>query len=138
MTALSTGSLLGDFRIERELRRGGMGVVYLATQASLERPVALKVIAPGLAELSGFRERFVRESRLAASLDHPNVIPVYAAGEENGVLYIAMRYVEGTDLQALCSRHGALDPARAVAIVRQVAAALNAAHDRGLVHRDVK
>jgi DNA-binding beta-propeller fold protein YncE/predicted Ser/Thr protein kinase len=138
MTALLTGSLLGDFRIERELGRGGMGVVYRAVQVSLERPVALKVIAPELAGADGFRERFVRESRLAASLDHPNVIPVYAAGEAGGVLYIAMGYVEGTDLRALISRSGALDPRRAAGIAVQVASALDAAHERGLVHRDVK
>lgn len=138
MTALSTGSLLGDFRIELELGRGGMGVVYRAAQVSLERPVALKVIAPELAGGEGFRERFVRESRLAASLDHPNVIPVYAAGEDGGVLYIAMRYVEGTDLRTLIARHGSLDARRAAGIAAQVASALDAAHERGLVHRDVK
>ena len=115
-----------------------MGVVYQAAQVSLERPVALKVIAPELAGSEGFRERFVRESRLAASLDHPNVIPVYAAGEYGGVLYIAMRYVEGTDLRALISRHGSMDPGRAAGIAAQVASALDAAHERGLVHRDVK
>jgi streptogramin lyase/predicted Ser/Thr protein kinase len=138
MTALSTGSLLGDFRVERELGRGGMGIVYRATQVSLERPVALKVIAPELAGRDGFRERFVRESRLAASLDHPNVIPVYAAGEDDGVLYIAMRYVDGTDLGALISHGGSLHAARAAGIAAQVASALDAAHERGLVHRDVK
>jgi DNA-binding beta-propeller fold protein YncE len=138
MTALSTGSLLGDFRIEVELGRGGMGVVYRAAQVSLARPVALKVIAPELAGGEGFRERFVRESRLAASLDHPNVIPVYAAGEDGGVLYIAMRYVDGIDLRALITRQGSLDARRAAGIAAQVASALDAAHERGLVHRDVK
>jgi DNA-binding beta-propeller fold protein YncE/predicted Ser/Thr protein kinase len=135
---LTTGSILGDFRIEGELGRGGMGVVYRATQVSLGRPVALKVIASGLADEEGFRERFVRESRLAASLDHPNVIPVYAAGEHDGVLYIAMRYVEGTDLRALIRRESRLDPLRAAGVTAQVASALDAAHERGLVHRDVK
>jgi DNA-binding beta-propeller fold protein YncE/predicted Ser/Thr protein kinase len=135
---LTTGSVLGDFRIEGELGRGGMGVVYRATQLSLGRPVALKVIASGLAGDDGFRERFGRESRLAASLDHPNVIPVYAAGEHDGVLYIAMRYVEGTDLRALIRNESRLDPLRAAGVVAQVASALDAAHERGLVHRDVK
>jgi YVTN family beta-propeller protein len=135
---LTTGSVLGDFRIEGELGHGGMGVVYRATQVSLGRPVALKVIASALSDQAGFRDRFVRESRLAASLDHPNVIPVYAAGEEDGVLYIAMRYVEGTDLRALVARERALDPLRAAGVIAQVASALDAAHERGLVHRDVK
>ena len=107
---LTTGSILDDFRIEGELGRGGMGVVYRATQISLGRPVALKVIASALTGQEGFRDRFVRESRLAASLDHPNVIPVYAAGERDDVLYIAMRYVEGTDLRALIRRERVLDP----------------------------
>jgi DNA-binding beta-propeller fold protein YncE len=115
-----------------------MGVVYRATQISLGRPVALKVIASALSEQPGFRERFERESRIAASLDHPNVIPVYAAGEYEGIVYIAMRYVEGTDLRALIGAEGRLEPARAARVVAQVAWALDAAHQRGLVHRDVK
>jgi YVTN family beta-propeller protein len=135
---LSTGSVLGDFRIEGELGRGGMGVVYRATQISLGRPVALKVIVSALSDEGGFRDRFVRESRMAASLDHPNVIPVYAAGEHEGVLYIAMRYVEGTDLRALIRREHTLDPLRAAGVIAQVASALDAAHESGLVHRDVK
>ena len=138
MSVLSTGSVLDDFRIEDEIGRGGMGVVYRAAQVSLGRPVALKVISEALSDREGFRERFVRESRLAASLDHPNVIPVYAAGEHDGVLYIAMRFVDGTDLRALLTAEGALDPARAAGVVAQVASALDAAHERGLVHRDVK
>ena len=135
---LSTGSILGDFRVEDEIGHGGMGVVYRASQVSLDRPVALKVISERLSDRDGFRERFVRESRMAASLDHPNVIPVYAAGEEDGVLYIAMRFVDGTDLRALLQAEGGLDPARAAGVVAQVASALDAAHERGLVHRDVK
>jgi YVTN family beta-propeller protein len=132
------GSTLGDFRIEGVVGRGGMGLVYRATQITLGRPVALKVISSALAFEEGFRERFERESRLAASLDHPHVIPVYAAGEQDGVLYIAMRFVEGTDLRALIAGLGRLEPARAVTLVSQVASALDAAHARGLVHRDVK
>ena len=107
---LSTGAVLGDFRIEDEIGRGGMGVVYRAAQISLERPVALKVISEALSDRDGFIERFERESRLAASLDHPNIIPVYAAGEHDGVLFIVMRFVDGTDLRALLAAEGALDP----------------------------
>ena len=132
MTVLSTGSTLGDFRIEGVVGRGGMGVVYRATQLTLGRPVALKVISSALAWEEGFRERFERESRLAASLDHPHVIPVYAAGEHEGVLFIAMRFVEGTDLRALIAGLGRLEPARAVMLVSQVASALDAAHAHGL------
>lgn len=135
---LHTGSLLAGHRIERVLGRGGMGVVYLATQLSLERPVALKVIAPELAEEPGFRARFQREARLAASIDHPNVIPVYEAGAQGSALYLTMRFVDGTDLNALIRRGGRLDPAHAAHVVSQVGAALDAAHARGLVHRDVK
>ena len=115
-----------------------MSVVYLAEHDWLQRKVALKVLAPQLAEDERFRERFVRESRLAASLDHPNVIPIYEAGASGGDLFIAMRYVEGTDLRTLLHESGALEPASTLAIVRQVAAALDAAHEQGLVHRDVK
>jgi Protein kinase domain/Bacterial transcriptional activator domain len=119
-------------------RPGGMSVVYLAEHDWLQRKVALKVLAPQLAEDERFRERFVRESRLAASLDHPNVIPIFEAGASGGDLFIAMRYVEGTDLRTLLHEDGALEPGRAVAIVRQIGAALDAAHEQGLVHRDVK
>src|SRR5262249_43024914 len=114
-----------------------MGVVYRATDIELERPVALKVIAPELAEDEDFRARFLRESRAAASLDHPNVVPIYEAGSDHGRLYLAMRFVDGTDLGTLL-RDGPLDPKRALAIVGQVASAADAAHERGLVHRDPK
>jgi serine/threonine-protein kinase len=134
----SIGSTLGGYRIESLIARGGMGVVYRATQLALERPVALKVIAAELAEKEGFRERFLRESRLAASLDHPNVVPVYDAREEDGELIVAMRLVEGGDLRKLIDREGPLPPARAVALLGQVAEALDAAHAAGIVHRDVK
>ena len=126
-------------RIEAIVGRGGMGVVYRATQLSLERQVALKAIAPEFAGDVTFRERFKRESRIAASIEHPNVIPVYEAGEGEGVLYLIMRYVEGTDLRALIDgRKGGLEPERATRLVGQVAAALSAAHRRDLIHRDVK
>jgi tRNA A-37 threonylcarbamoyl transferase component Bud32 len=132
------GSKLAGYRIERVLGRGGMSVVYLAHDLRLKRKVALKLLAPELAQDEGFRSRFLRESQLAASLDHPNVVPVYEAGEVDGLLYIAMRYVLGTDLKALLRAEGALAPERALVVVAQVASALDAAHERGLVHRDVK
>jgi YVTN family beta-propeller protein len=115
-----------------------MGVVYRAYDPRLKRNVALKLLAPQLAEDERFRKRFLAESELAASLDHPNVIPIYEAGEAEGVLFVSMRYVDGKDLKTLLREEGALDPARALAVVSQIADALDAAHERGLVHRDVK
>src|SRR4051794_13611722 len=114
-----------------------MSVVYLAEDLRLQRRVALKLLAPRLAQDDAFRERFLEESQLAASLDHPNVVPIYAAGEAGDELYIAMRYVEGQDLKVLV-RAGGLAPERAIRICSQVAEALDFAHERGLVHRDVK
>jgi serine/threonine protein kinase/DNA-binding beta-propeller fold protein YncE len=138
MAELAPGSVVAGFRVEAVVGRGGMGVVYRATQLSLDRQVALKAIAPELAGDVTFRERFKRESRLAASIEHPNVIPVYEAGEGEGLLYLTMRYVEGTDLRALIEEQGRLEPARAARLLAQVAAALAAAHRRDLMHRDVK
>jgi serine/threonine protein kinase len=115
-----------------------MGVVYEAVELGLDRVVGLKVIAPELAADAAFRERFVAESRVAASIDHPNVVPIFRAGEEEGRLFVAMRFVEGDDLGTLVRREGPMAPERAVRIVAQVAAALDAAHVRSLVHRDVK
>jgi Protein kinase domain len=132
------GQVFAGHRIEAEAGRGGMGVVYVATHLALNRRVALKLIAPGLSADEGFRERFKQESMTAASIDNPNVIPIYHAGEEDGKLYITMRYVEGTDLRAMIAREGKIPPRQAAEIVSQVAAALDAAHKRGLVHRDVK
>jgi Protein kinase domain len=132
------GTEVAGYSIERILGRGGMSVVYLAHDPHLKRNMALKLLAPELAEDESFRVRFLRESQLAASLDHPNVVPVYEAGEVDGLLYIAMRYVVGTDLKALLRAEGALEPERALTLVGQVASALDAAHERGLVHRDVK
>jgi serine/threonine protein kinase len=132
------GTQIAGCRIESMLGRGGMGVVYLGEDLSLGRKVAIKVIAPDLARDVVFRERFVREARLAASLDHPHIIPVYEAREEGGDLYLAMRYVDGSDLRALLLREGVLDPTRALEVVAQAGSALDAAHEAGLVHRDVK
>jgi YVTN family beta-propeller protein len=135
---LAPGDEFAGHRIEGVAGRGGMGVVYRALQLDLERHVALKLIVPSLAEDPEFRERFVRESRAAASIDHPNVIPIYYTGEHDGLLYIAMRYVEGSDLRTVVRAEGRLAPPRAARIVAQVGTALDAAHARGLVHRDVK
>ena len=137
-TGLSEGGVIAGYEIVRLIGRGGMGDVYQAFDPRLERPVALKVLAPRLAEDEDFRARLLRESRLAAGLDHPNVVPVYDAGEADGVLFIAMRYVDGIDLKELLRTEGPLTPARAIGIAGQVAEALDAAHARGLVHRDVK
>jgi streptogramin lyase len=131
------GTQFASYRIEGVLGRGGMGVVYRATELGLERPVALKLIAPELAQDAAFRESFLRESRLAASIDHPGILPVYAAGEAEGELYLANRFVDGHDLRTVIAG-GPLPPEQALSIVGQVADALDAAHARGLVHRDVK
>ena len=137
-SVLAPGTTVAGYRIEALIGRGGMGAVYRAEEAGLGRKVALKVIAPELAQDERFRERFLRESRIAASLDHPHVVPIYQAGEEDGVLFLAMRYVEGSDLAKLVAENGALEPKRAVELLSQVAEALDAAHEKGLVHRDVK
>ena len=131
------GTELAGYRLEALLGRGGMGVVYRARDLALDRDVALKLLAPHLAEDVSFRERFLTESRVAASLEHPNVVPIHDAGEIDGQLYIVMRLVVGSDLKVVL-RGGPLEPARAVGIVEQIASALDAAHARGLVHRDVK
>ncbi len=134
----SIGSTLAGYRIDALIARGGMGVVYRATHLGLERPVALKVIARELADREGFRERFLRESRLAARLDHPSVVPIYDSREVDGELIVAMRLVAGGDLRKLIEREGPLAPERAVALLGQVGEALDAAHAAGIVHRDVK
>jgi WD40 repeat protein/tRNA A-37 threonylcarbamoyl transferase component Bud32 len=131
------GTELAGYRIQSLLGFGGMSVVYLAEDLRLKRRVALKLLAASLAEDESFRNRFLRESELAASIDHPNIVPIYEAGTTEDLLFIAMRYVEGRDLKERLQR-GRLDPADAIGILAQVASALDAAHARGLVHRDVK
>jgi len=132
------GTEVAGYRIEELIARGGMGVVYRATHLGLDRPVALKVIARELVDRRGFRERFLRESRLAARLDHPAVVPVYDSREVDGELIVAMRLVRGGDLRRLLDREGPLPPKRALDYLAQVADALDAAHAAGIVHRDVK
>ncbi|MFN2590336.1 MAG: protein kinase, partial [Actinomycetota bacterium] len=138
MSDSRVGREIGGYRIESVIGRGGMGVVYLAEHLRLKRKVALKVLPPDLAGDELFRDRFIHESELAASLDHPNIVDIHDAGEADGLLYLAMRYVRGSDLKTLIARDGPLEPPRVVALLTQVAGALDAAHQLGLVHRDVK
>jgi class 3 adenylate cyclase/tetratricopeptide (TPR) repeat protein len=132
------GTRIGDYVIVSEIGRGGMAIVYLAEHPNLGRKVALKLLSAELADDESFRARFMREARLAAGIEHPNIVPVHDAGEAEGLLYIAMRYVEGVDLAKLLEREGKLPLDRSTRILAQVAAALDAAHAKGLVHRDVK
>jgi streptogramin lyase/predicted Ser/Thr protein kinase len=132
------GTEVAGYRIEELVGKGGMGSVYLAEHLRLGRRVALKLLAPELADNEKFRDRFLRESKIAASIDHPNIVPVYDADEVDGVLFIAMRYVEGSDLKDVIRAEGRLDATRTAVIIGQIASALDAAHARGLVHRDVK
>jgi hypothetical protein len=135
---LSDGDEFGGYRIERRLGRGGMGILYLAVESGLDRRVALKLIAPEAAADPVFARRFTEESRIAASIEHPNVVPIYAAGEEAGIPFIAMRYVAGSDLARRLTREGRLQPEMAVGLIAQIANGLDAIHAAGLVHRDVK
>jgi serine/threonine protein kinase len=136
--SLSSGTTFAGYLIEGVAGRGGMGVVYRARESRPARTVALKVISPELAADAEFRARFERESDIAATIEHSNVVPVHRVGEEDGLLFLVMRFVEGTDLAAMIAGGRRLEPRRAVHIVAQVCAALDAAHGRGLVHRDVK
>ena len=135
---LKPGTVFAGHRIEAVIGHGGMGVVYRVRHLSLDRERALKVVAPMLSADQRFRERFKRESRLAAQVEHPNVIPVHHAGEEEDQLYLTMRLVDGVDLRGLVQESGPLDPAQAVRVLAGIAAGLDAAHARGLIHRDVK
>ncbi|MFB7783303.1 serine/threonine-protein kinase [Streptomyces vinaceus] len=132
------GKRIAGYLVESEIGRGGMAVVYLARDLRLDRPVALKLLAPELARNDVFRQRFAHESKVAAAIDHPHIVPVFEAGETEGLLYIAMRYVPGQDLRALLDRTGPLPVETAARIAGQVASALDAAHAHDLVHRDVK
>jgi serine/threonine protein kinase len=132
------GATVGGYRIESLIGRGGMSVVYLAEHLRLGRQVALKLLAPSLSADAQYRERFAFESRRAAEIDHPNVVPIFDAGEADGQLYIAMRYIAGCDLKTLIRREGTLGVARTLFLLEQTADALDAAHERNLIHRDVK
>lgn len=132
------GTMLAHYRVERVIARGGMGVVYQAYDTRLERNVALKLLREDFASDPDFHQRFLRESRAAAGLDHQNILPVFEAGEADGTLYIATRLVSGVDLRRRLEQDGTLDLGRALSIVGQVGSALDFAHARGLVHRDVK
>jgi WD40 repeat protein len=138
LAGFSSGSQVAGYRLEEQIGAGGMAVVFRAQDERLGRQVALKLLAPGLAADLAFRQRFIRESRAAAVIEDPHIIPVYDAGEAGGVLFLAMRYVAGGDVRSLLARTGPLSPARAAAIISPVASALDAAHAAGLVHRDVK
>jgi predicted ATPase/Tfp pilus assembly protein PilF/predicted Ser/Thr protein kinase len=136
--ALSEGAELAGYRVTGLLGRGGMGFVYEAEHLLLRRKAALKMLAPELGGGSDFRERFIRESQTVASIDHPNIIPIYDAGDVDGLVYIAMRYVQGPDLERLIDQGGTRNAVEALAILEQVAGALDAAHAHEIVHRDVK
>jgi len=138
LAGFAAGSHVAGYWLEERIGAGGMAVVFRARDERLHRLVALKILAPALAADNAFRQRFIRESRSAAAVDDPHIIPVHEAGEASGVLFIAMKYVPGGDVRSLLDREGPLPPARAMAIISPVASALDAAHAAGLVHRDVK
>jgi len=138
LTGLGPGTLVAGYRVESRIGAGGMAMVFRARDEKLGRTVALKILAPALAGDREFRERFDRESRAVAAVDHPHIIPVYAAGEADGVLYLAMRFISGGDLRSIVKREGPLPGDRAISLLSPIAAALDAAHRVGLLHRDVK
>jgi serine/threonine-protein kinase len=131
-------ALRGEYSLERELGRGGMGIVYLAREVALDRPVALKVLPPALAARDDIRERFLREARTAAQLSHPNVVPIFRAEERGGFAFFTMAFVDGETLGQRVRRLGPLSPPAAAKMLREVAWALGYAHSRGIVHRDIK
>jgi serine/threonine protein kinase len=135
---LAPGDTFAGYEIEIVVGLGGVGVLYRGRQLRLDRPVALKIVEPDLARDPVIRERLRREARMVASLDHPNVVPLYEAGENDGAVFIVTRWVEGTELGTLIHREGPLEPGRAARTAAQIAAALEMAHDRGLIHRDIK
>jgi serine/threonine-protein kinase len=135
---LSPGSTIAGYEIESVVGSGGIGILYRARQLRLDRPVALKLVEPEVAREPVVRERLRREARTVAALDHPNVVPLYEAGEENGTVYIVTRWIDGIELGALIRRDGPLEPARAARIAAQIASALEVAHEKGLIHRDIK
>jgi hypothetical protein len=137
-SVIRTGAVLAGFRVESLIGQGAMGAVYLAVDTKAGGHVALKLLTPELSVDERFRQRFMREAELAASLDHPHVVPILSFGEEDGRLYLAMAHVQGTDLRELLGREGPLEPTRALDLIAQVADALDAAHAADLVHRDVK
>jgi len=136
--SFAPGARVAGYLLEEQIGQGGMAVVFRAHDERLDRTVALKILAPALAADEAFRQRFIRESRAAAAVDDPHIIPVFEAGEASGVLFIAMRYVRGGDVRSLVGELSRVSPGRVAEIVSQVASALDAAHGRGLVHRDVK
>ena len=135
---LSPGSQFGGYEVESVVGLGGIGILYRARQLRLDRPVALKLVEPDIARDPVVRERLRREARVVAALDHPNVVPLYEAGEKDGTVYIVTRWVDGTELGTLLHRDGPMDPAQAARTAAQIASALDEAHAKGLVHRDVK
>jgi len=135
---LGPGSVIAGYQVESVVGSGGIGVLYRARQLRLNRPVALKVVEPEVAADPVVRERLRREARTVAALDHPNVVPLYEAGEDNGTVFIATRWVDGTELGTLISGEGPLEPHRAARVAAQIASALEVAHEKGLVHRDIK
>jgi serine/threonine protein kinase len=135
---LAPGSTFAGYEVDSVVGAGGIGILYRARQVRLDRPVALKLVEPDVARDPVIRERLRREARMVAALEHPNVVPLYAAGEEDGTVYIVTRWVEGTELGSLIQAEGPLEPARAARTAAQIASALEMAHAKGLVHRDVK